>query len=132
MARITVEDCIEVVKNRFELVVIAAHRAKQISSGVPILVNRDNDKNPVVALREIADKLIDVAKIKENVINKFQHGYNPSIQTSDDIIDDDSADLENIAALKDLDVEDEMRQIVDESDLGDDFSFDGDNVEVED
>ena len=55
MARVTVEDCIEKVPNRFSLVLLAAHRARGISSGAPLLVDRDNDKNPVVALRELAD-----------------------------------------------------------------------------
>ena len=55
MARVTVEDCIDKLPNRFELVLLAAHRARLISQGAPITVERDNDKNPVVALREIAD-----------------------------------------------------------------------------
>ena len=55
MARVTVEDCIDKVENRFELILIASHRARMISSGAPITVDRDNDKNPVVALREIAE-----------------------------------------------------------------------------
>ena len=55
MARVTVEDCVEKVSNRFDLVLLAAHRARVLSSGAPLLVERDNDKNPVVALREIAD-----------------------------------------------------------------------------
>ena len=56
MARVTVEDCVDKVPNRFELVMLAAHRAREISAGAPITVNRDNDKNPVVSLREIADE----------------------------------------------------------------------------
>ena len=56
MARVTVEDCIDKVSNRFELVLLASHRSRQISSGSQISVERDNDKNPVVALREIADE----------------------------------------------------------------------------
>ncbi|MEM9871950.1 MAG: DNA-directed RNA polymerase subunit omega, partial [Pseudomonadota bacterium] len=56
MARVTVEDCVDKVPNRFELVMLAAHRAREISSGAPITVDRDNDKNPVVSLREIADE----------------------------------------------------------------------------
>ena len=56
MARVTVEDCVDKVPNRFELVMLAAHRAREIAAGSPLTVDRDNDKNPVVALREIADK----------------------------------------------------------------------------
>jgi DNA-directed RNA polymerase subunit omega len=58
MARVTVEDCIDKVENRFELVLLASHRARMISSGAPLTVDRDNDKNPVVALREIADETV--------------------------------------------------------------------------
>ena len=56
MARVTVEDCVDKVPNRFELVLLAAHRAREIAAGSPITVERDNDKNPVVALREIAEE----------------------------------------------------------------------------
>ena len=59
MARVTVEDCVEKVANRFELVLVAAQRSRQISSGAPLLVERDNDKNPIVALREIAEGYVD-------------------------------------------------------------------------
>ena len=59
MARVTVEDCVDKVPNRFELVMLAAHRAREISAGSPVTVSRDNDKNPVVSLREIAEGLID-------------------------------------------------------------------------
>ena len=55
MARVTVEDCVDKVPNRFELVMLAAHRARSLAAGAPLTVDRDNDKNPVVALREIAD-----------------------------------------------------------------------------
>jgi DNA-directed RNA polymerase subunit omega len=58
MARVTVEDCVDKVENRFELVLLAGHRARQISQGSQITIDRDNDKNPVVALREIADETI--------------------------------------------------------------------------
>ncbi len=58
MARVTVEDCIDKVDNRFELVLLASHRARQISQGASITIDRDNDKNPVVALREIADETL--------------------------------------------------------------------------
>tara|TARA_B100001564_G_scaffold355473_1_gene367848 strand:+ start:833 stop:1228 length:396 start_codon:yes stop_codon:yes gene_type:complete len=68
MARVTVEDCAEVVPSRFELVALAAQRTKVISSGAPITVDRDNDKNPVIALREIADRTVDVEALREQVI----------------------------------------------------------------
>jgi DNA-directed RNA polymerase subunit omega len=72
MARVTVEDCIEKVPNRFSLVLLAAHRARGISSGAPLLVDRDNDKNPVVALRELADDMVDPEELKEALIGTLQ------------------------------------------------------------
>ena len=63
MARVTVEDCVEKVPNRFELVMLAAQRSRDISAGAEITVDRDNDKNPVVALREIADETVDREKL---------------------------------------------------------------------
>ena len=72
MARVTVEDCVDKVKNRFELVLLASHRARGMSAGAEILVERDNDKNPVVALREIADKKLVPADIREDLVGSLQ------------------------------------------------------------
>ena len=72
MARVTVEDCIDKVDNRFELVLLAGHRARQISQGAQITVARDNDKNPVVALREIADETLSPGDLKEDLIHSLQ------------------------------------------------------------
>jgi len=72
MARVTVEDCIDKVDNRFELVLLASHRARMISSGSPLTVARDRDKNPVVALREIADETISPEDLKEEFIHSLQ------------------------------------------------------------
>ncbi|MFL9823280.1 DNA-directed RNA polymerase subunit omega [Rhodoplanes sp. SY1] len=72
MARVTVEDCIDKVSNRFELVLLAGHRARMISSGAQITVDRDNDKNPVVALREIADETISPEDLKEELVHSLQ------------------------------------------------------------
>jgi DNA-directed RNA polymerase subunit omega len=72
MARVTVEDCIDKVENRFELVLLAGHRARQISQGAPITVDRDNDKNPVVALREIADETLSPGDLREGLIHSLQ------------------------------------------------------------
>ena len=68
MARVTVEDCIDKVDNRFDLVLLAAHRARMISSGSQLTVDRDNDKNPVVSLREIADSTISPEDLREELI----------------------------------------------------------------
>ena len=72
MARVTVEDCIDKVDNRFDLVLLAAHRARMISSGSQLTVDRDNDKNPVVSLREIAEKTISPEDLKEDLIHSLQ------------------------------------------------------------
>ena len=72
MARVTVEDCIEKVENRFDLVLLSAHRARMISSGQQITVDRDNDKNPVVALREIADGTLTPEDLEEDFIHSLQ------------------------------------------------------------
>ena len=72
MARVTVEDCVDKVDNRFELVLLASHRARMISSGSQITVERDNDKNPVVALREIAEETVPPEDLKEDLIHSLQ------------------------------------------------------------
>ncbi|HXP77684.1 MAG TPA: DNA-directed RNA polymerase subunit omega [Stellaceae bacterium] len=72
MARVTVEDCILKIPNRFELVLLAAQRARDVASGAPITLERDNDKNPVVALREIADETIGLEQVKNALIKGMQ------------------------------------------------------------
>jgi len=72
MARVTVEDCIDKIENRFDLVLLAAHRARPISSGQQILVDRDRDKNPVVALREIAETALSPEDLSEDFIHSLQ------------------------------------------------------------
>ena len=72
MARVTVEDCVVKVPNRFELVLLAAQRAREISSGAPLSIDRDDDKNPVVALREIADETVGLDHLKTSVVRGMQ------------------------------------------------------------
>jgi len=72
MARVTVEDCVDKVPNRFELVMLAAHRAREITAGSPVTVDRDNDKNPVVALREIAEETQQADDLRERLIESNQ------------------------------------------------------------
>jgi DNA-directed RNA polymerase subunit omega len=72
MARVTVEDCVDKVPNRFELVALAAHRAREIAAGAPITVARDNDKDPVVALREIAEETQAAGDLRERLIESLQ------------------------------------------------------------
>ena len=104
MARVTVEDCIDKVDNRFELILLASHRARQISQGAQITIDRDNDKNPVVALREIADETLSPADLKEDLIHSMQKHVEvdepeiaPALLTQEDglgdsLFNDDSED----------------------------------------
>lgn len=82
MARITVEDCIDKFESRFELVLVAANRARKIHSGESPTVEKDNDKNTVIALREIADETLSVADLKENLVEEYQA---VSMQTEEDM-----------------------------------------------
>jgi DNA-directed RNA polymerase subunit omega len=111
MARVTVEDCIDKLPNRFELVLLSAHRARMISQGAPLVVERDNDKNPVVALREIADEELNTDDLREEYFHAMQKHVEvdepeqsevPLIQQSGDmsVINDqpevDQADMERM------------------------------------
>jgi DNA-directed RNA polymerase subunit omega len=111
MARVTVEDCIDKLPNRFELVLLSAHRARMISQGAPLAVERDNDKNPVVALREIADEEVNKDDLREEYIHAMQKHVEvdepetsevPLIQQSGDmsVVDDqpeaDQVDMERM------------------------------------
>ena len=88
MARVTVEDCIEKIPNRFNLVVTAAQRAKEISAGAQLLVERDNDKNAVVALREIAEGVVTHQAITDGMITRLRKNITP-LDHEADLIDDD-------------------------------------------
>ena len=72
MARVTVEDCVERIPNRFDLVMTAAQRSREISSGAQLTMERDNDKNPVVALREIADETVDIEQLQDGLVRSLQ------------------------------------------------------------
>jgi DNA-directed RNA polymerase subunit omega len=72
MARVTVEDCIEKLPNRFELVMVAAQRARKIGTGAPLTLERDDDKNPVIALREIAEETVSIDDLKEDLVRSKQ------------------------------------------------------------
>tara|TARA_B100000242_G_scaffold214441_1_gene156292 strand:+ start:350 stop:754 length:405 start_codon:yes stop_codon:yes gene_type:complete len=76
MARVTVEDCVKKIPNRFDLVIAAAQRSREISNGIAIEVNRDNDKNPVVSLREIASEAVDAESLQERFIRSMQKNLN--------------------------------------------------------
>ncbi|HIQ17749.1 MAG TPA: DNA-directed RNA polymerase subunit omega [Novosphingobium capsulatum] len=88
MARVTVEDCVDKVPNRFDLVLLAAERARAISGGAELTVDRDRDKNPVVALREIAEETVRPAILKENLIQSLQR-----------VLPDDDDEVDEIGSL---------------------------------
>ena len=90
MARVTVEDCVKKIPNRFDLVIAAAQRSREISNGIAIEVDRDNDKNPVVSLREIASEVIDAESLQERFIRSMQKNIN-----KEDNITEDEVSLED-------------------------------------
>lgn len=93
MARVTVEDCVERIPNRFELVALAAQRARHLSAGAELTIDRDNDKNPVVALREIADETIDLGDLNEDLIKSLQR-FVEQDEPEEDIVDDAAVRME--------------------------------------
>ena len=100
MARVTVEDCVERIPNRFELVLLAAQRARNISRGEEITVDRDNDKNPVVALREIADQTITLEKLNGDLIKSLSRAPEP--EPADEEVLDLIPTVQNIFGLQDI------------------------------
>lgn len=103
MARVTVEDCVLKVPNRFELVLLAAQRARNISRGEELTVDRDNDKNPVVALREIAEETIDLASLEADLIKSLQRAPEPE-PAEEEVLDLIATD-ENIFGVMDVNEE---------------------------
>ena len=85
MARVTTEDCVDKVPNRFELVMLAAHRAREIAAGSPLSVERDNDKNPVVALREIEEETQGADDLRERLIESLQTQIEVDLPEDDDM-----------------------------------------------
>ena len=93
MARVTVEDCIDKIPNRFDLVLASAQRARNISTGNPLTIDRDNDKNPVVALREIALETIDSGVLRDEIVKGLQKLSNPVISDNEnEIFEENSQD----------------------------------------
>ena len=103
MARVTVEDCIVQIPNRFELVLLAAQRARNIGRGEEMTVERDNDKNPVVALREIADTTIDLAAVEADLVKSLQRAPEPE-PAEEEVLDLIATD-ENIFGVMDVNEE---------------------------
>ena len=96
MARVTVEDCVDKIPNRFDLVLLAAERARAISGGAELTVDRDRDKNPVVALRELAEETVRPAVLKENLIQSLQR----VLPEDDDEIDEIGSLSQSAEALR--------------------------------
>ena len=105
MARVTVEDCIEKIPNRFDLVLAAAQRARHISTGNPLTIDRDNDKNPVVALREIADETIDPDKLRDDIVNGLQ-----KLTNTEFVEDEEHENLEDKRLEDNYSIDDELSE----------------------
>ena len=118
MARVTVEDCIDKVPNRFDLVMLAGHRARTISTGAPLTVDRDNDKNPVVALREIADETIPVEDLREEAIEALQRHIEVDEPEEDSMAALMGADQPDVPAQDDLSEEALLRALLAEQSQG--------------
>ena len=116
MARVTVEDCVDKIPNRFDLVMLASHRAREISSGSAITVDRDNDKNPVVALREIADETIDPDKLRDDIVKGLQKLTNTEFDE-----DEKEENLEENSLEDDYTINDELK----------DFKMNNDSLDVQ-
>ena len=113
MARVTVEDCIEKVPNRFELVLLAAQRSRNLSRGAQITIDRDNDKNPVVALREIADSSVDFQEIEQDLIKSLSRVPDP--EPADEEVQDLIPTDQNIFGLQDVSAEEEAAALAAET-----------------
>jgi DNA-directed RNA polymerase subunit omega len=109
MARVTVEDCVERVPNRFELVLLAAQRARNISRGEELTVDRDNDKNPVVALREIADATVELSRLEGDLIKSLSRAPEPE-PADEEVLDLIPTD-QNIFGLQDVSNEEESQNL---------------------
>ena len=116
MARVTVEDCIDKIPNRFDLVLAAAQRARHISTGNPLTIDRDNDKNPVVALREIADETIDPDKLRDDIVNGLQ-----KLTNNEFVEDEEDENLEDNSLENEYTINDELS----------DFKMNNDNIDVQ-
>lgn len=117
MARVTVEDCVLLVPNRFELVMLAAHRARALSSGAELKLERDRDKNPVVALREIAEEKLELDGLEESLIKGMQKRIEPD-RPSEDVVDLMASEQQNWigSAMDDAEGDDVMDEDLDDED----------------
>ncbi|MBV9653780.1 MAG: DNA-directed RNA polymerase subunit omega [Acetobacteraceae bacterium] len=109
MARVTVEDCVQKVPNRFELVLLAAERARGLSRGEELTIERDDDKNPVVALREIADETIDLKRVEGELVKSLSRAPEPE-PADEEVLDLIPTD-QNIFGLQDVTAEEEAANL---------------------
>ena len=109
MARVTVEDCVQKIPNRFELVLLAAQRARNLSRGEELTIDRDDDKNPVVALREIADETIPLEKLEQDLVKSLSRSPEPE-PADEEVLDLIPTD-QNIFGLQDISAEEEAASL---------------------
>jgi DNA-directed RNA polymerase subunit omega len=109
MARVTVEDCVERVPNRFQLVLLAAQRARNLSRGEELTIDRDDDKNPVVALREIAEQTIPLEKLEQDLVKSLSRAPEPE-PADEEVLDLIPTD-QNIFGLQDISAEEEAASL---------------------
>lgn len=120
MARVTVEDCVDKIPNRYELLMVASQRAKDISSGSPITVSRDNDKNPVIALREIAEETISIEELQKSLVMDLQKYV--------EVEEPEEEELEIMAAEKELsDLDDQFSGLLLDSELSESMQIHDDD-----
>jgi DNA-directed RNA polymerase subunit omega len=105
MARVTVEDCVQKIPNRFQLVLVAAQRARNLSRGEELTIDRDDDKNPVVALREIAEETIDISYLEQDLIKSLSRAPEPE-PADEEVLDLIPTD-QNIFGLQDVSADEE-------------------------
>jgi DNA-directed RNA polymerase subunit omega len=134
MARVTVEDCKKIISNHFELVVLASRRGRDIGSGSPLLVEKDNDKNAVIALREIAAKKLNIDLLRANLLQDFR-----KVRSNDDLPEDNK----NENYIEEVELEDKFASafedsFVEEDDFAiaemdqDEMSFEDENIDIQD
>lgn len=118
MARVTVEDCIDKIPNRYELLMVAAQRAKDIAAGAPLTVDRDNDKNSVVALREIADETISIEELQKSLVMGLQKYV--------EVEEPEEEEMEIMAAEKELsDLDEQFTGLLPQAEIDDNMQVHG-------
>ena len=122
MARVTVEDCVDKIPNRYELLMVAAQRAKDISSGAPMMVARDNDKNPVIALREIAEEKVSIEELQKSLVMGLQKYV--------EVEEPEEEELEIMAAEKELaDLDEQFSGLLLDGEMADGMQVHGGDVD---